>query len=39
MNMDEYLSSVYYDPKRPRGFGGAERLYEDVKKDGRLGNG
>ena len=34
--MDDYLSSVYYDPKRPGGFGGAERLYEDVKKEGRF---
>jgi hypothetical protein len=29
--MDDYLSNVYYDPKRPGGFGSAERLYEDVK--------
>jgi transposase InsO family protein len=34
--MDDYLSSMYYDPKRPGGFGGAERLYEDVKKEGRF---
>jgi hypothetical protein len=34
--MHDYLSSVYYDPKRPGGFGGAERLYEDVKKEGRF---
>ena len=34
--MDDYLSSVYYDPKRPGGFGGAERLYEDVKKEGKF---
>ena len=27
--MDDYLSSVYYDPKWPGGFGGAERLYKD----------
>jgi transposase InsO family protein len=27
---------VYYDPKRPGGFGDAERLYEDVKKEGRV---
>ena len=36
VNMNEYLSSVYYDPKRPGGFGGAERLYEDVKKEGKF---
>ena len=34
--MDDYLSSVYYDPKRPGGFGGAERLYKDVKKEGKF---
>ena len=34
--MDDYLSSVYYDPKRPGGFGGGERLYEDVKEEGRF---
>jgi hypothetical protein len=27
---------MYYDPKRPGGFGGAERLYEDVRKEGRF---
>ena len=30
--MDEYLSSVYYDSKRSRGFGGVDRLYKDVKE-------
>ena len=34
--MDDYLSSVYYDPKRSGGFGGAERLYKDVKKEGKF---
>ena len=33
--MDEYLSSVYYNPKRTGGLGGVERLYLDVKKDGK----
>ena len=33
--MDEYLSSVYYNPKRTGGLGGVERLYRDVKKDGK----
>ena len=28
--MDDYLAKVYYDPKR--GFGGVNRLYDDVKK-------
>ena len=34
--MDTYLSSVYYNPKRTGGFGGVERLYNDVKKDGKF---
>ncbi|XP_028397219.1 uncharacterized protein LOC114521028 [Dendronephthya gigantea] len=34
--MNEYLSSVYYDPKRSGGFGGVDRLYKDVKKEGKF---
>ncbi len=34
--MDTYLSSVYYNPKRTGGFGGVERLYNDVKRDGKF---
>ena len=34
--MDEYLSSVYYDSKRSGGFGGVDRLYNDVKKEGKF---
>ncbi len=34
--MDDYLSSLYYDPKRSGGFGGVDRLYKDVKKDGKF---
>ena len=30
LNMDDYLASVYYDPKRSGGFGGVDRLYKDV---------
>ena len=33
--MDEYLAQVYYNPKRTGGFRGVERLYRDVKKDGK----
>ena len=33
--MDEYLTQVYYNPKRSGGLGGVERLYRDVKKDGK----
>ena len=36
LNMDDYLVSVYYDPKRSGGFGGVDRLYKDVKKEGKL---
>ena len=34
--MDDYLASVYYDPKRSEGFGGVDRLYKDVKKEGEF---
>ena len=34
--MDEYLSSVYYDPKRSGGLGGVDRLYDDVKREGKF---
>jgi hypothetical protein len=33
VTVDEYLTSVYYDPKRPGSFGGAESLYRDVKRE------
>ena len=33
--MDEYLTQVYYNPKRAGALGGVERLYRDVKKDGK----
>ena len=32
---NEYLTQIYYNPKRTRGFGGLERLYRNVKKDGK----
>ena len=32
--VDEYLKSVYYNPKRPGSFGGVEKLYRDVKQEG-----
>ena len=34
--VDEYLKSVYYDPKRPGSFGGTESLYRDVKQEGKF---
>ena len=33
--MDEYLTQVYYNPKRSGALGGVERLYRDVKKEGK----
>ena len=30
--MRDYLSSVYYDPKRSGAFGGVNRWYDDVKE-------
>ena len=33
--VDQYLSNVYYDPKRPGSFSGLENLYRDVKEEGR----
>ena len=32
--VDEYLKSVYYNPKLPGSFGGVENLYRDVKQEG-----
>ena len=32
-NVDEYLKSVYYDPKRPGSFGRIKSLYRDVKQE------
>ena len=34
--MDKYLSSVYYDPKQSGVLGGVDRLYDDVKKEGKF---
>ena len=34
--MDSYLSSVYYNTKRSGGYGGVNRLYDDVKKEGKF---
>ena len=36
VSMDSYLSSLYYNAKRPRGLGGVNRLYNDVKKEGKF---
>ena len=34
-DIDDYLSSVYYDPKRAGSFGGLENLYCDVNEEGK----
>ena len=34
--VDEYLKSVYYDPKRPGSFGGVGSFYRDVKQEGKF---
>lgn len=31
-NIDQYLSSIYFDPKRSGSFGGVDRLYNEVEK-------
>ena len=36
LNMDHYLASVYYEPKRSGGFGGVDRLYKYVQKEGKF---
>ena len=33
--MEEYLTQLYYNPKRSGSLGGVERLYRDVKKEGK----
>lgn len=33
--MNQYLSNIYYDPKRVGSFGSASKLYKEVKSDGR----
>ena len=33
--MNEYLESLYFNPKHPASFGGPNKLYEAVKADGK----
>ena len=33
-DIDKYLASVYFDPKRSGSYGCVERLYNDVKTEG-----
>ena len=34
-DMLTHLTNVYYDPRRSGGLGGVERLYNDIKKEGK----
>ena len=33
--MDEYLTSIYYDPKHPASYAGASKLYKVAKAAGK----
>lgn len=33
---DKYLRKIYYNPSNPASYGGINRLYKHVKKDGRM---
>ena len=33
---EDYLSSIYFDPKHPTSFAGSSKLYHELKKDARL---
>ena len=34
-NWKKYLKSIYFDPSHPASFGGPDRLYKIVKKEGK----
>ena len=36
---EDYLSSIYFDPKHPASFAGPSKLYHELKKDGRFNVG
>lgn len=35
MSYEDYLKSIYYDPKHPGSFGGLEKLYRAVRREGK----
>jgi len=35
MDVDEYLTTIYYDPKHPASFGSANKIYRAVKAEGK----
>ena len=36
---EDYLSSIYFNPKHPASFAGPTKLYAELKKDGRFNVG
>ena len=36
VNYEDYLASIYYDPLHPGAYGGVEKLYRAVRKDGKF---
>ena len=36
LKYEDYLSNIYYDPKNAGAYGGVEKLYRAVKKDGKF---
>ena len=36
MSYQDYLKSIYYDPTHPAAYGGVEKLYRAVRKDGKF---
>ena len=34
-NWEKYLKDIYLDPSHPASFGGPDRLYKIVKKEGK----
>lgn len=36
MKYEDYLSSIYYDPKHPAAYGGVDKLYRTVRKEGKF---
>ena len=36
MSYQDYLKSIYYDPTHPAAYGGVEKLYRAIRKDGKF---
>ena len=39
MKYEDYLANIYYDPNHPGAYGGVEKLYRAVRKEGKFVNG